>query len=339
MTTWPSFLTLYCIDSVFEVATQFNAIFRAQTQSSSDSVPLLSMWLARRVRSFIDLLRFELSRIEDSAALRDALEASVFFANSMGRLGADFTARLPEIFEPKMLGLIDSIWAQGFEQLRETLRICRDAGAASPLVSHSLETMEADATLDNVTELGGPLAPPRALLSFPPLARLVNAILTGLNELRRCLLPGIFAQLRSTLNSLLSEIKTELIDNERAVLKPGFRGEAAQLREIAAKFKSVFSQTIDPYLRGSLEAALGNKEGALRFHEIYLVSIRVSKAEPAEEEQDQETPVELNSSDKESPSEDKIAAAGNAEPIQVDQESTDRPGIDVQELEQPQDSA
>lgn len=293
--------------------------------------------MARRVRSFIDLLRFELTRIEDSAALRDALEASVFFANSMGRLGADFTARLPEIFEPKMLSLIDSIWAQGFEQLRETLRICRDAGVASPLVSQSLETMDADAPMDISTELGGPLTPPRALLAFPPLARLVNSILTGLNELRRCLLPGIFAQLRSTLDTLLSEIKMELMDNERAVLKPGFRGEAAQLREIAAKFKSVYSQTIHPYLRGSLEAALGNKDGASHFHEIYLASIRVQKAEQAELEQDQEAQVELDSPENES--EDKMIAIENAEEVQVDQpENNDRPEIDIQELGQPQHS-
>jgi hypothetical protein len=318
------------LNSVFEVATQYNAIFRAQTQSSRDSGPLLSMWMARRVRSFMDLLRLELSRMEDSASLRDALEASVFFANSMGRLGADFSARLPEVFEPKMLSLVDSIWTQGFKQLRETLRICRDAGVALPLVSQSLEAMEADQALDAMPELGGPLAPPRALLAFPPLARLVNAILTGLNELRRCLLPGIFGQLRSTLESLLSEIKKELMDNERAVLKPGFRGEAAQLRETAAKFKSMYSQTIDPYLRGSLEAALGNKEEARRFYEIYLNSIRVS--DPVQRSMENEKV------DQESPNTEaeQTTAAGEDSDAHADQEFSSPVDTETQELEQPQ---
>jgi hypothetical protein len=315
------------MNSVFEVATQYNAIFRAQTQSSSDSVPLLSMWMARRVRSFMDLLRIELSRMEDSASLRDALEASVFFANSMGRLGADFTARLPEVFEPKMLSLVDSIWTQGFEQLRETLRICRDAGVASPLVSQSLDAMEADPALDFAP--GGPLVPPRALLAFPPLARLVNAILTGLNELRRCLLPGIFSQLRSTLESLLAEIKRELMDNERAVLKPGFRGEAAQLRETAAKFKSIYSQTIDPYLRGSLEAALGNNEGARHFYEIYLDSIRVSDP--------MQPSMENEKVDQKFETEETTSAAENQD-AHADQEPSSPVETETQELEQPQSS-
>lgn len=333
MKGWVSFqLSFSKNKSVFEVATQFNAIFRAQTQSSNDSVPLLSMWMARRVRSFIELLRFEMSHIEDSAALRDALEASVFFANSMGRLGADFTARLPEIFEPKMLSLVDSTWTQGLEQLRETLRICRDAGLASPLVSQSLETTEADSTLESSPKLDGPLPPPRALLAFPPLARFVNAVLTGLNELRRCLLPGIFVQLRKSLDKLLSDTKMELMNNERAVLKPGFRGEAAQLREIAAKLKHIFSNTIEPYLRGSLEAALGNKEGAKCLHEIYLDSIRVAK-----EEEVQDPAVELNAPGKNK--EEELATAENTDAPDVDQEEIVHPDTVIEELEQPRDSA
>lgn len=306
---------------MFEVATQFNAIFRAQ-QSLNDSVPLLSMWMARRVRSFIELLRYEMSHIEDSAALRDALEASVFFANSMGRLGADFTTQLPEIFEQKMLSLVDSTWKQGLEQLRETLRICREAGVASPLVSQSLETTEPDPALDNSVELDGPLPPPRVLLAFPPLARLVNAVLTGLNELRRCLLPGIFHQLRKSLDDMLSETKTELMNNERAVLKPGFRGEAAQLREIASKFKHIFSQTIEPYLRGSLEAALGNKEGARCLHEIYLDSIRVTKEDEAQESAVTVQPPEASEEE---------PTSGKTDMLEVDHNEVVNPNTDIQE--------
>ena len=272
---------------VFEVATQFNAIFRAQTKSSDTSVSLLSMWMARRVNAFLTLLSSELDLVEDSASLRDALEASIFFANSMGRLGADFTAQLANIFEPRMHQLVLALWKQGVEQLRETLRVCREAGVASPLVSHTAESStpaEDVFSALSTMPLDGPQAPPRQLLALPPLARLVNAVLTGLNELRRCLLPGIFAQLRTSLEQdVIDVVKAELLKHERAVLKPGLRGDAAQLREVAARFKSVFPEVVEPYLKGSLEAAIGNKQAAQCLHQIYVESLKTSEPEMAED--------------------------------------------------------
>lgn len=241
--------------------------------------------MARRTHSFLDLLASELAVVEDAASLRDALEASVFFANSMGRLGADFTAQLPRLFEPKMLSIVETIWKQGVHQLQETLRVCREAAMASPLVSQTAES-DADLPVDTSSaSLGGPQPPPRQLLALPPLARLVNAVLTGLNELRRCLLPGILASLRDLLKEIIADVQSELLTNERLVMKPGFRGEAAQLREVAAKFKMTFGQIVEPYLRGSLEAALGNQEGAECLHRIYLDSIKSSQ-------QDEEPPAE-----------------------------------------------
>jgi conserved oligomeric Golgi complex subunit 8 len=248
------------------------------------------MWMARRIHAFLTLLPNELDLIQDSATLRDALEASVFFANSMGRLGADFTAQLPKIFESKMLGLVESIWIQGVVQLQETLRVCAEAGIVSPLVSQSQESVTFLET--SSLPLDGPQAPPRMLLALPPLGRLVNAILTGLNELRRCLLPGIFATLRTILErQVIEAVKSTLAYHERAVLKPGLRGEAAQLREVAARYKLVVTDVLDPYLRGSLYAAIGNKQGAERFHLIYLDSLKASEV-PVDGDDNNEVPVD-----------------------------------------------
>ena len=58
---------------VFEIATQFNAIFRA----SASTTPLLNMWTTRRIHSFLNLLKQH--SFGDSASLRDAWEASLFF--------------------------------------------------------------------------------------------------------------------------------------------------------------------------------------------------------------------------------------------------------------------
>jgi hypothetical protein len=268
----------FTIYSVFEVATQFNAIFRAQINQSKASASLLSMWTSRRVHSFLNLLTIQLGSMEDSASLRDALEASVFFASSMGRLGADFSAQLPALFEPKMRDLVVAFWKEGAQQLAETLKVCREAGVAAPLVSHSAPSEPAAAGA-SLTPLDEPQPPPRQLLALPPLARFVNTVLTGLNELRRCLMPGVFTALRTSLNQVLTSIQSDLVANERAVMAPGLRGEANDLRELSTRFKTVFADIVEPYVRGSLEAALGNKDGAEHFHKI----LRKDEQEPKEE--------------------------------------------------------
>lgn len=194
--------------------------------------------------------------MEDSASLRDALEACVFFATSMGRLGGDFTSMLSELFEPKMASLVMIHWKEGVSTLQETLKVCRDAGVASPLTSSNATSAVATPS---------PEQPPRQLLTLPPLARLVNMYLTGLNELRRCLLPGIFGILRKELHRSLSNVKALLETNQRAVNAPGLRGEATQLRELATIMLNTFDKVIEPYVRGALEVALGDYAAAKNY--------------------------------------------------------------------------
>jgi hypothetical protein len=56
--------------------------------------------------------------------------------------------------------------------------------------------------------------------------------------------------------------------NERAVLVPGLRGEAAALRSIATEMQAVFRDVVEPYLWGSLEAAIGNSSAASKHHQV-----------------------------------------------------------------------
>ncbi|MGK3755152.1 MAG: hypothetical protein ACI8RD_007461 [Bacillariaceae sp.] len=274
---------------MFEIATQFNAIFRAQQTShiangnsssaSSNSnnnndvqvsVSLLSMWTSRRVHSFLKILSSQLQLMEDSGSLRDALDACVFFTGSMGRLGADFTAQLPPLFEQKLLAIVLHNWKEGTNQLTETLKICRDAGVASPLFSSTVVASTSDnggngegEENDSTSSSSVMMAPPRQLMALPPLGRLVNACLMGLNELRRCLMPGIFSQLRTAVEKeFLLEVKNILHAHERAVMTPGLRGDATKLREIAKEMKNVTKTIVFPYVRGAVELSLGNVSGA-----------------------------------------------------------------------------
>ena len=165
------------------MATQFNAIFRADANQTESSVSLLGMWMARRIHAFLNLLTTHLAGTEDPAQVRDALEASVFFASSMGRLGADFSAQLGPIFETRMHAIVTKPWKDGANQLKETLSICSNAGIAAPLVSHASIESTPDGPLVGDIPLEDPQPPPRQLMELPPLARFVNAILTGVSVL------------------------------------------------------------------------------------------------------------------------------------------------------------
>jgi len=220
--------------------------------------------MTRRTTRFLGLLRDHLDTISGASTLHDILGATVFFSTSLGRLGADFTAQFAGLFENRMFSMVVSFWDDGVLQLRQTLKICREAGVASPLSSGVIE--EGQDSTSTSRAPGEPLIPPKMLLSVPPLARLVNAVLTGLNELRRCLFPGIVVRLRLKLRKVLSDVKHELNSHDRAVMKPGMRGEAQKLREIASKYLELFDGVVDTYLLGSLESAVGDVDAAEGFY-------------------------------------------------------------------------
>eukprot|EP00538_Stauroneis_constricta_P013226 CAMPEP_0119557626 /NCGR_PEP_ID=MMETSP1352-20130426/9246_1 /TAXON_ID=265584 /ORGANISM="Stauroneis constricta, Strain CCMP1120" /LENGTH=609 /DNA_ID=CAMNT_0007604763 /DNA_START=120 /DNA_END=1950 /DNA_ORIENTATION=+ len=283
---------------VFEIATQFNAIFRTQMgRQKGISVSLLSMWTSRKVEAFMTMLAAELEKMKDSAQLRDALEACIFFAASMGRLGADFTPQLPPLFEKKMHDIVKQNWKDGVKQLAETLKACRGAGMTSPLVSSSHVDDDDDgnanadsgasteATSASAATMDGPPAPPRQLMAFPPLARVVNAFLTGMNELRRCLLPGTFKPLRESMQTALKKIMSILHSNERAVLTPGLRGNATQLRKIASDMRKMFNEIMSPYLQCALEFALGNTDAAWELHKSIKTEKKEEEAAAAQPDQ------------------------------------------------------
>ncbi|KAL3809496.1 hypothetical protein ACHAXA_009732 [Cyclostephanos tholiformis] len=262
----------------FEIVTQFLAIFRgsfAATSVASDnhdhSFSLLSMWIARRIQSFLTTLSSNMAtHINDTATLRDALDAASFFASSMGRVGADFQPLLGPIFEPRLSDMIVRHWNDGLNGMMETLKACRDAGIAGPLFGTETSTNadgnhgseNHDSSVEMMLSSRTP-APPRKLLAVPALARFLNVYLSGLNELRRCLLPGAFPAIRSAQSKLIADAKMALQANERSVLTPGLRGEAARLREVASKMKSEFDQCLEPYMTGCLEVALGSVDYAM----------------------------------------------------------------------------
>lgn len=268
----------------FEIVTQFLAIFRGSFAPSPSSSPnggrrdhsssLLSMWTARRVQTFLTGLSADaVAHVHDTATLRDALDAASFFASSMGRVGADFQPLLAPVFEPRLAAMVAGRWDEGLSSMMETLKACRDAGVAGPLFGAEMSSPSSagdgslrDGTMTDDADMmrsSRTPAPPRRLLALPPLARFLNAYLGGLNELRRCLLPGAFPAVRAAKAKLVGEARMALQANERAVLTPGLRGEAARLREAASRMKAEFEGCLEPYMASCLEVALGSVDHAM----------------------------------------------------------------------------
>lgn len=251
------------------------------------------MWTARRVQTFLSTLQSNIaSHVHDTATLRDALDAASFFASSMGRVGADFQPLLAPIFEPRLVDMIVGHWSDGLNGMVETLKACRDAGVAGPLFgTETSSNKDGDGTEDGteVMQSSRTPAPPRKLLALPPLARFLNAYLGGLNELRRCLLPGAFPSIRSAHAKLIKDARMSLQANERAVLTPGLRGEAAKLREAASKMKIEFEGCLEPYMSGCLEVALGSvdyaAEEARKAAELAAEKARIAAEKARKEEE------------------------------------------------------
>lgn len=264
----------------FEIATQFLAIFRstpshAPTKSfhpSSSSNHVLNMWMSRRIYSFLyeQLVGKYLPLISDSSTLRDCLETVTFFASSLGRIGADFSPLIPSIFQSALSNLVVSQWNEGVNAFENILKVCRETGNATPLSSNRDITRSSDDDvhdgnedeLDSSNQHRKTPPPPRHLLGFPPLARLLNSYLTGLNELRRCLMPGAFSVLRSNFNDdYTNRIREILLTNEREVLTPGFLkvkgGDPTKLRTAAVRLKEEFDACLEPYMRNALEVSFG----------------------------------------------------------------------------------
>jgi len=303
----------------FEIATQFLAIFNRSGASTSSSfhnnnssadLSLLSMWTTRRIQIFLTFLKKQVNQIDPSffssssnnnsttttsnssssssgmaaSHLRDVIDATNFFAISMGRIGCDFQPFLPEIFEPQLVRIVSFHWNVGLDQLEKVLTICRETGVSSPLYNNIIpdddnEDEDYEFSPSSSSSIENP--PRKSLLKYPALARLCNFFLSGLNEFRRCLLPGTYAHFRLILlPKFLENAQQKLLLNKKKVMSPELlvqfgsssstastnnssstsgsgRDEVQKLRKYATEMMDVFENVLEPYCKKALDYALG----------------------------------------------------------------------------------
>ena len=112
----------------------------------------------------------------------------MYFGKSLGRVGADFSALVPHVFQVRMYDLVRSHLERGLETFEKSLRADMFKQQDSNTTSLMLDISPPD--LQDITS-----TPPSALLVFPFVAALTNTFLSAFNELRHCALLALRHQL------------------------------------------------------------------------------------------------------------------------------------------------
>lgn len=219
-----------CRTHWFEIATQYKTLFG---EAGGGGGQPLAAWLSRRVGGFLVLLDEVLPSVEEGASLRSLVEQTMSFSASMGRLGADFRVLISPVFESAVRGNAVNTWKSActaWESGLSELRTGASAGrvgfspplylptaAAHKLISVNLsasgegaELEHSDSNSSSSISMTSGVSPPQQLLSYPLLARFVNAVLASLNQLRECAPLSLEPILKEDLDNVLVGIAVSL---------------------------------------------------------------------------------------------------------------------------------
>ena len=97
--------------AMFDVITQFRAIFGDDISNG-----LLYSWVLVEIRAYITLLEEMIPKLTDGSSLANVLDVSMFFGQSLGRLGADFRLLLVPVFENASVELFARGLKEGLRQ-------------------------------------------------------------------------------------------------------------------------------------------------------------------------------------------------------------------------------
>lgn len=257
---------------VFEIITQYRAVFNddveddeedfnepmngVEAMSHTHSSAILFDWTSSCVSDYLERLETGIKDIRDGAALNTVLQQAMYCGQSLGRVGADFRAALPPLFEDAVIRIYNShlnAALRQFEMMIEDNRwapvgssaLRKDRGQGfSGLDSSSSPVGNQSFTGDNTDDDGAneQYDPPMGVLDSPPLAVFLNGILAALNELRLCapisLAPRLGKSLQDTLISA-GEYMSAVGGPGGAFLKRSdrqhFSAMSASLRDLCAQ--------------------------------------------------------------------------------------------------------
>jgi hypothetical protein len=198
-----------CRSSWFSVVTQYNALF-AESVGEYSSKSLLSCWLENQLQGFEVELKELLVKIDEGPSVRSLIEQCYSFSDRMSQVGCDFSNRIDLIFEDVVFSRIGNTWRSCLSSFKHMVEMEKcmvevEDGLVEQMMPLYLQQdsgngNEESSATSSQTSLSS------ALMSYPPLAYLMNSFLTGMNFLRDCPL----LSLRDALLTLIEDIFRDL---------------------------------------------------------------------------------------------------------------------------------
>ncbi|KAI0558549.1 Conserved oligomeric Golgi complex subunit 8 [Gracilaria domingensis] len=247
---------------MFEIITQYRAVFDDDTEEGSDklggdssaisgrlyshSSSILFDWTSSSVTEYLNKLRNGIRDVKDGAALNTILQQAMYCGQSLGRVGADFRAALPPMFEDSVMQIYCSHLNAALRQFEMMIEDNRWAPVGSSALrkergqlgmgsqyKREFQSGDADSSSNNEYD------PPLAILDSPPLAVFMNGILAAFNDLRLCAPLSLGPQLGKVLHETLisaGEFMTAIGGPGGAFLKrsdrPHYVSMALSLRDL-----------------------------------------------------------------------------------------------------------
>ncbi|KAI0290617.1 Dor1-like family-domain-containing protein [Russula brevipes] len=199
-------------EGVHDLVTQYTAIFLERPPmnvSPADLHTLRSLLPActtQLLSRLLDALRAALPRLPDTPALTALLTQLTYCATSFARLGLDFRTLLPPLFEDAVRARVCGEFARAAEVFARTPRTGWAAVGAPRRDSRGSAATTAAGVLH---------MPPQALVVYPPVAVLANALLAALNGLRLLAPASLLCDLANALDGSLAKAFGTLLEAPR----------------------------------------------------------------------------------------------------------------------------
>ncbi|KAN0025398.1 hypothetical protein ACTFIU_003659 [Dictyostelium citrinum] len=182
--TYLTKLTDSCRTNIFDIVTQYNAIFSNESNDEEQLDDLiLYNWIQQKIKVYINIVDSTLNHIKSGSSISYVLENSMYFSMSISRVGIDFRNLLEPIFEKHILNNFLSQITTANHHFLETLKTYKFPLQKSTTTSSSSTTTTTTTTTSPSSQY---ISPPLSILQHQPLSVLVNLILKSFNELKDC---------------------------------------------------------------------------------------------------------------------------------------------------------
>ncbi|XP_033212455.1 conserved oligomeric Golgi complex subunit 8 [Belonocnema kinseyi] len=225
---------------LFNIITQYRAMFSDQDHitlgrdTSINESAIFYHWLEEKISQFLATLEQDLPGV---TSVDSILGQCTYFALSFGRVGADFTGRMSEIF-------VKIIGEKMEANIRKTTKRFEKDMETFTLIN---KLQRADVKMENILQSENP---PEQLLEFYPLAEYCNGLIATFNEFRLCAPVALSQNFTKLLQESLSSVAKAML----FFYKQEQQAFTAAERENMLKFVECLSEQLIPYVQFCIRA-------------------------------------------------------------------------------------